>query len=1171
MIPERYKKQGFNKVGQKKQSTRPGKKWMVLAKKGDSYKIVHGGDDSMQDYTQHHSEQRRKNFWNRMGGKNSSKATDPFSPLYWHKRFGTWAIGGKNTAEGQQTAFNQYMLGMLKDSEEGEDFNPYVINPDSTFEVSDEVKNKLKKNRQEISPIRKYGENLQYDIKTGTGQYDFSPEFEGFNALAQITTGIANMSNDAKARRYENNQYLKALTPQPKYNYNEAGLNNIPLYGNGGKTKHNAIEQAFIDAYNNYNNRVFPKETLETRQKAYRTINPSDYTDLRNYGRWVADEQRDEFYDPRSEEAFKFYLGLNRPEELQYLKKSKYKPTINATDQNYYSLDSDLEQDIFNSYKDKVKLNETLQTNEAEFQTPLSGKGAAGVLGRFGVSRGHDENGDYLSYYDKYDLKDFAQSRTKGMPYSIYNRIYYPKKQEGGKVVNPNNPVKLKNVNIVYKRPVAKSTFNPYANVNRVSSSDGTRVFRLNPEQAENAKKAAAIRNEKIVKEYLQNQQSFIGPDNRTKAEIDKGIALKKEYDRIQAMQNSDLAKTFASFTPGNNIEAGVMGAETFANLNPIISGPILATSRLAPAIMHPTNNAYWGSGRSNLENGLGVLGAIGDITMISPYLKIPLAGIKNPFKNKNFKSEINWANWNKEIPENVPLMQEYNAIEQTTKANGTWMKNFDGSKFKGTPEQFVQQNSENFKKAYKKGFNTGYRGQRIPTDIMDGGKYPSGITFLGDKDQAMTYGETWKKSHSGKIYQPGMVDPKEPALYELIYPNSNNKKIITHSNVRDWRELIDNEVASQMDEYLLELRGKSKKGEQFITTDDVANFVDKNNLDYAYLPKIRDYGRKPNRRFFNVFPGKSVGNTVVVNSKPGNYLKSRWYNNGMFDMTNPNIYKAVIPTMLGLGALNQKQEGGEVEKTEPVVNEVDPETYTKNQYERSKDFHRKWMTSAMYNKMLKASDPANAEKINKIRFDNLNSTRFVYEPIQPEDKVNTGGDSDSEGVVNIYPHGYNDNVSLLGTHEMSHSIDRPSVLFSGSEPDRVIPYEDVYRIDDYANVNRYNPKSLEDELYLKEFLDRYDYIATPTETRARLNAIRDSADRNKIYDPFTQKVNKKIFKKLTNFKFEKNPNWSPMDDLKSVYTDKQIINLLNTVSKKTNTDTNPQMMDDSNDWEIIG
>lgn len=94
-IPERYKKMGFTKVGTKKQSTRPGKKWMVLAKKGDDYKVVHGGYKGMQDFKQHHSEQRRKNFWNRMGGKNSSKATDPFSPLYWHKRFGTWENGGQ--------------------------------------------------------------------------------------------------------------------------------------------------------------------------------------------------------------------------------------------------------------------------------------------------------------------------------------------------------------------------------------------------------------------------------------------------------------------------------------------------------------------------------------------------------------------------------------------------------------------------------------------------------------------------------------------------------------------------------------------------------------------------------------------------------------------------------------------------------------------------------------------------------------------------------------------------------------------------------------------------------------------------------------------------------------------------------------------------------------------
>jgi hypothetical protein len=66
-----------------------------------------------------------------------------------------------------------------------------------------------------------------------------------------------------------------------------------------------------------------------------------------------------------------------------------------------------------------------------------------------------------------------------------------------------------------------------------------------------------------------------------------------------------------------------------------------------------------------------------------------------------SFKSEIDWGKWNKKIPKNKALMSEYNTIEETAKRNGTWMKNADGSRFSGTPEQFVQQNSENFKKAF--------------------------------------------------------------------------------------------------------------------------------------------------------------------------------------------------------------------------------------------------------------------------------------------------------------------------------------------------------------------------------------------------------------------------------------------------------------------------------------
>lgn len=107
-IPDRYKNMGFNRVGQKKESSRDGKKWMVLAKKGNDYKVVHGGYEGMKDFTQHKDEDRRERFWDRMGGKDSAKANDKFSPLYWHKRFGTWQQGGQFDQMYQMNDFMNY-------------------------------------------------------------------------------------------------------------------------------------------------------------------------------------------------------------------------------------------------------------------------------------------------------------------------------------------------------------------------------------------------------------------------------------------------------------------------------------------------------------------------------------------------------------------------------------------------------------------------------------------------------------------------------------------------------------------------------------------------------------------------------------------------------------------------------------------------------------------------------------------------------------------------------------------------------------------------------------------------------------------------------------------------------------------------------------------------------
>ena len=86
----------------------------------------------------------------------------------------------------------------------------------------------------------------------------------------------------------------------------------------------------------------------------------------------------------------------------------------------------------------------------------------------------------------------------------------------------------------------------------------------------------------------------------------------------------------------------------------------------------------------------------------LRPYAKKGVKYLQDLFQSTNdFKSQIDWGKWNKAIPENQKLLQEYNLIEETTKANKTWMKNADGSAFAGTPEQFVQMKSGNFQKAF--------------------------------------------------------------------------------------------------------------------------------------------------------------------------------------------------------------------------------------------------------------------------------------------------------------------------------------------------------------------------------------------------------------------------------------------------------------------------------------
>jgi hypothetical protein len=256
-----------------------------------------------------------------------------------------------------------------------------------------------------------------------------------------------------------------------------------------------------------------------------------------------------------------------------------------------------------------------------------------------------------------------------------------------------------------------------------------------------------------------------------------------------------------------------------------------------------------------------------------SPYVK----PIVNSDKNRLFKSEINWAKWNKEIPENTQLINEYNAIEQTSKANGTWMKNPDGSPFQGTPEQFVQQNSENFKKAFPNvirdeygNVQKTYHGSQNtfdyfdPNIMMTGRTRGQGIYTSPFRERAASYATKGDK----KVYE--------------FYQNANKPQDIVQQF---------NKASEQRFKEFLEKNPKGskdfdKKFNEFMKKEDeLFNLTDEDfNLQKGY-----DFLKASPDEFVVPF---------------SNYPKSAIGNNGMFDMTNPNIYKSIIPSIIGSSLL---------------------------------------------------------------------------------------------------------------------------------------------------------------------------------------------------------------------------------------------------------------------------
>ena len=315
--------------------------------------------------------------------------------------------------------------------------------------------------------------------------------------------------------------------------------------------------------------------------------------------------------------------------------------------------------------------------------------------------------------------------------------------------------------------------------------------------------------------------------------------------------------------------------------------------------------------------------------------------------------------------------------------------------------------------------------------------------------------------------------------------------------------------------------------------------------------------------------------------------------------VNNPVVSK--LPEFVTKGMINYIKDENK-KKQERLIQEVKKDN--NNVVEYYKGYH----DSPRYKEMLQKSDPENWEDIYDSRNANLegydpgsfinyylpkksfgreytDKTRLFISNTQPKDEPNTGGDSNSEtGLIRIFPKGYGGKGMLA--HEYSHSIDRPAGgsghyikprfdWYENKTPydpnNRLIPKKDKDWINKHRPIDFYESPEFkkaspaEKKYYLDNrhmYWDRnkewYDYVGEDTETRARLNDIRYQSKKRGIYDPYTQKVNNKTFKKVLKTKYETGDKegFDALKQLQDVYSDDEIQWMLNNISKKEDKNT---------------
>ena len=178
------------------------------------------------------------------------------------------------------------------------------------------------------------------------------------------------------------------------------------------------------------------------KNKLYHNLQPRGYDQpIKRVTHAIFNSDKDYNEVPYREDAYSLYMG--HPQKNNTFQVSKYSPSI-SKDKNtiYYSINSTIGDKNNVKFEEQLLSRLTKNNNEISLPEYNSDDFYNDIMGNYKQGLGKDEHGQYIYYYDKWDVNPFNLKNpiTKkeittdfGKPFEIYNRIYFRENPDSDK------------------------------------------------------------------------------------------------------------------------------------------------------------------------------------------------------------------------------------------------------------------------------------------------------------------------------------------------------------------------------------------------------------------------------------------------------------------------------------------------------------------------------------------------------------------------------------------------------------------------------------------------------------------------------------------------------------------------------------------------------------------